>query len=525
MLKFNSILLIVLILQSFALAAKDSNAPLVAFELEVQQNTLDGCTDCRCRVSDELIPGKEGSWWAAFGLARAGEDEPWIAAGAPGHCGSGTFEDVSADFRRTIGNPYVIVDLDTRASMGKKGKISLETEFTIRKLSGFDRKGELEFSSNRQRRTFHFENEGEFTLPLFLPDSEERDAFGIHDVLLRINAVSLERKKAVAFGTVSVTGDVPGAAVLLDGGLVGRLTGSEPLIIKNVLSGKREIRLRDYSGREAIGRVNVREGKTAELVLNVLDLETAAADGDLISIGNNPQGHSEYWRVRDGAMVVQVPAGKFLMGSAEGVGEPNERPQHEVDLPAFMIDKNEVTWRQFLKFAVAEDEVHPPTPVWGKLENYPISFVLFEEAKAYCEWAGARLPTEAEWEKAARGTDGRVYPWGDKWDSSRCNTISGGMHRPEPAGSLPACVSPYGVLDMVGSVQEWTSDQYRDYPYTMEQHFDSAASRSSSYIMRGGGWMSQPSWTRISFRHKRSSTSRLMDHGFRCAQDVPEAAK
>jgi len=157
------------------------------------------------------------------------------------------------------------------------------------------------------------------------------------------------------------------------------------------------------------------------------------------------------------------------------------------------------------------------------LEDYPISFILWSEASAYCEWAGARLPTEEEWEKAARGTDGRRYPWGDEWDPTRCNTISGGMHRPEAAGSLPDCVSPYGVLDMAGSVQEWTADMYKNYDDGSTTQVTERPVKSGLYVMRGGGWMSQPNWVRTSYRVKRSPSSRNMNHGFRCAQDVPES--
>jgi formylglycine-generating enzyme required for sulfatase activity len=188
-------------------------------------------------------------------------------------------------------------------------------------------------------------------------------------------------------------------------------------------------------------------------------------------------------------------------------------------LPAYLIDKNEVTWRQYGQFASDENLPQPPAPVWGRKDNYPASFILLEEARQFCAWAGGRLPTEAEWEKAARGTDGRAYPWGDAWDPTRCNSIYGGLHQPEPSGSMPRCVSPWGVLDMVGNVQEWAAEPFRDYPGAEVQ----PGGRYASHVTRGGGWMIQPAWVRTAFRQRRGPDSRLMDNGFRCVRDAPEA--
>ena len=211
------------------------------------------------------------------------------------------------------------------------------------------------------------------------------------------------------------------------------------------------------------------------------------------------------------------------MGSPEGEGEADERPQHRVYVSEFLIDKTEVTWRQFRKFANAKGTSISRTPVWGTSDDYPAAFILWEEAKGYCEWAGGRLPTEAEWEKAARGTDGRKYPWGDEWDAKRCNAISGGLHQPESVGSYPNCLSPYGVLDMAGSMKEWCADRYGETYYAESSSRDPEGPTSGRLrVMRGGGWMSQPMWLRAAYRFKRSPSSRNHDHGFRCAQDPPE---
>jgi formylglycine-generating enzyme required for sulfatase activity len=303
---------------------------------------------------------------------------------------------------------------------------------------------------------------------------------------------------------------------------VDRISEGRPTLVQNVLAGSREIRVRDFSGREARHQVDVKAGETAEVALDVLSLPVEPRD-PLVPIGENPQGFQEYWRGRDGAMLVRVPAGEFLMGSLDGEGEPDERPQHPVYVSEFLIDKTEVTWRQLRKFAEATGATLPSEPVSGNPDDYPASFVLWEEARAYCEWVGGRLPTEAEWEKAARGPDGRKYAWGDAWDPNRCNSITGGMHQPESAGAYPRCLSPYGVLDMAGSMWEWCADRYGERFYEESESRDPTGPTAGRLrVMRGGAWMSQPMWLRTAFRAKRSPTSRNFDHGFRCAAGVPE---
>src|SRR5262245_5389183 len=181
--------------------------------------------------------------------------------------------------------------------------------------------------------------------------------------------------------------------------------------------------------------------------------------------------------------MVRVPAGVFLMGSDDGPEE--ERPQHKVQLAEFSIDRNQVTNSQFARFLDAlgpvrkrgekyydvddgDARVHRRDGKWqadAGHENRPVIEASWFGAAAYCNWLGKRLPTEAEWEKAARGTDGRRYPWGnDQPDATRAH-YGAGWNDFRDVGSLPKGSSPYGALDMAGNGWEWVSSAYRPYPY------------------------------------------------------------
>ena len=174
----------------------------------------------------------------------------------------------------------------------------------------------------------------------------------------------------------------------------------------------------------------------------------------------------------DGKEMVYVPSGAFLMGSPEGKGEPEERPQHWVYLDGFWIDKTAVTVAEYRKFCQSTGRAVPPVATWAKLDTCPIMNVAWEEAAAYAAWAGKQLPTEAQWEKAARGTDGRQYPWGNEWDTSK-SASGASLTNPnemQPVGTYPAGASPYGALDMAGGIDEWCAEwwddrYYRSAPY------------------------------------------------------------
>ncbi len=290
--------------------------------------------------------------------------------------------------------------------------------------------------------------------------------------------------------------------------------------------------------------------------------------------------------------MVLVPAGEFTMGSNHednvsmwkeanalnpyGFNERlyvNERPAHKVNLPAFLIDKYEVTNAQYRDFAI--DTQHRVPAVWVRngynfsngflaamsieelrrmatdrfrldmdvpkmsredllaelakiqavRDKYPVTYVSWDDANDYCSWAGKRLPTEAEWEKAARGTNGNEYPWGNNWDPKKVNTMSDDPDTPYSAvGSYPADKSVYGVYDMAANVAEWVNDWYDAYPGAPEDK----AIKNYGKVQRvvRGGEASSGHYDSISviFRSARRNhlapNMMLIDLGFRCAKSV-----
>lgn len=243
------------------------------------------------------------------------------------------------------------------------------------------------------------------------------------------------------------------------------------------------------------------------------------------------------------ASMVLVPAGGFLMGS--DTGDPDERPQRRIYLDAFEIDRYEVTNLQYRRFLVATGH-EPPQPWPGRYvaflpardpdwrgtdypageATYPVVAVNWEDAAAYCAWAGKRLPTEAEWEKAARGIDGRSYPWGDRWDVDRANVGETDIGYTQPVGSHPGGASPYGALDMAGNAWEWVADLYDRAYYTFapDRNPLGPASGTGERILRGGTWDSPSHHARASYRNATHCFGPNYRAGFRCARNVGSPA-
>jgi formylglycine-generating enzyme required for sulfatase activity len=236
-----------------------------------------------------------------------------------------------------------------------------------------------------------------------------------------------------------------------------------------------------------------------------------------------------------------VPAGEFVMGSTDS--DPHagqlEKPQHVVYLDDFWIDQTEVTNAQYKMCAEAEACQGPTTCDFGELTyndasrmDHPVGCVTWHDAQAYCQWAGGQLPTEAQWEKAARGTDGRLYPWGNTIDCSHGNfddetavdsyvvpTGEGcdGYPQTAPVGTFPAGISPYGAMDMSGNVWEWVND-WSDWEYYARSPYrnPSGPEAGSQRELRGGSFHYGIRSMRAATRHSAPPTHRADALGFRC---------
>jgi len=235
--------------------------------------------------------------------------------------------------------------------------------------------------------------------------------------------------------------------------------------------------------------------------------------------------------------MVLIPGGDFLMGSTGQEGKVgfqigvDEMPQHKVHLKPYYVDRYEVTNAQYQHFIEATGRPAPSDPhdslfySWIKdkppagQENHPVVYVSWHDADAYCRWDSKRLPTEEEWEKAARGTDGRAWPWGDTFDGKKCNVYESSPLWTAPVGSYPEGGSPYGVHDMCGNVAEWTASWYEPYP---DNQLKRASFGQHFKIARGGAWvLPYEPWSRTTNRNLAQPLEyRHRSLGFRCAKDV-----
>jgi len=247
----------------------------------------------------------------------------------------------------------------------------------------------------------------------------------------------------------------------------------------------------------------------------------------------NPQAGDVWVSPKDGAEMVFVPAGEFIMGStdadivalvkehphlkAEWFSFANEQPQVRAHLPGYWIDKYEVTVARYREFCKETGTKMPAAPSWGWHDDHPMVNVTWHDAAAHVKWAGKRLPTEAEWEKAARGTDGRKYPWGNNWEASRC---ANSLASTKPVGSYPSGASPYGCLDMAGNVLEWCADWHDKDAYTRYAKADLKPPASGTFlVLRGGSWYNgNPSSFRCATRLYYRPVSRFFSSGFRCVR-------
>ena len=216
---------------------------------------------------------------------------------------------------------------------------------------------------------------------------------------------------------------------------------------------------------------------------------------------------------RDGAEMIYIPAGEFTVGS-------DEKPQHKVYLDGYWIYKYEVTVAQYRKFCKATGLNMPEAPSWGWKDDRPMVNVSWYNAAAYSRWARVRLPTEAQWEKAARGTDGRKFPWGNEWDKSKCaNSMGQSLSSTKPVGSYASGASPYGVMDMAGNVWEWCADWYDANFYAKAPTRNPKGPSTGAFrVLRGGSWCRDLELNfRAAYRLIIDPAFRLNYFGFRCA--------
>ncbi len=230
---------------------------------------------------------------------------------------------------------------------------------------------------------------------------------------------------------------------------------------------------------------------------------------------------------RDGMTQIYVPAGKFKMGTANHL---DEEPIHSVYLNAYWIDQTEVTNAMYEQ-CVDESQCQPPASVssytrkqyYGNAEygNYPVIYVTWDDASQYCEWAGRHLPTEAQWEKSARGTDGRTYPWGNNTASDGLLNFLFDVGDTSAAGSYSAGASPYGVLDLAGNVWEWVADWYDSIYYSISPESNpSGPPTGTAHVVRGGSWLNHQFLVRSALRIYYKPDSAYFNLGFRCAADA-----
>ena len=280
-------------------------------------------------------------------------------------------------------------------------------------------------------------------------------------------------------GSLAIRGKLPGIEVWLDEQKIGETEQGTVLVMSNLPIGTYRLKGSKAGHRDWTRQVQVAANQRAEIVIEIEPLRTQPP---------------RTVRADDGAEMLLVPAGEFLMGGQDAA------TARAAQLPAFYIDKYEVTNALFKKFATAtgresDDRTGP---------NHPVTRIDWSGADAYCKWAGKRLPTNAEWEKAARGTDGRIYPWGNQWDPARANWKEAGTKGPVPVGSYPGGISSYGVHDMAGNVEEWVADS------------DTAGRK----VQRGGSYNDSAQRVRTVSAYHFAPTDRDSMTGFRCAKDA-----
>ena len=359
-------------------------------------------------------------------------------------------------------------------------------------------------------------------------------------------------KSGPTHGSLAVTAKIPGVEVWLGDRKIGDTTAGGTLLVPDLPAGSYRLKARKAGHPDWERTVDVVADQRVELAIVIEEL-----------------GLPKEIKSEDGAEMVLIPEGEFWMGNTpeglaafrsyctrfpkvpsckNGAYERDELPRRLVTLDAFYIDRFEVTNALFEKFVkvtghqtVAERRRNggvwieknrgwqqeqtagatwrsPNGPGSPAQPTHPVMQVAWHDAAAYCRWAGKRLPTEAEWEKAARGPDGRRYPWGDAWDPTRANgglTVKGTT----PVGTYPQGASPYGVHDMAGNVWEWIADWYDEGYYKRAPTRNPLGPEIGEFrVARGGAWINEAAGLETTHRHSIGPGHPVNTLGFRCAK-------
>jgi formylglycine-generating enzyme required for sulfatase activity len=247
--------------------------------------------------------------------------------------------------------------------------------------------------------------------------------------------------------------------------------------------------------------------------------EQSAAQGPAGSLGASPQASPSLKQTTAPDGMIFLPGGSFKMGRDGGAEV--ERPAHIVEIKPFFIDRNEVTNEEYQRFVSATNRRAPSHWVGGKIPGgqmkFPVVNVSWRDATAYARWSKKRLPTEAEWEFAARGTDGRVYPWGKEWKPDLANAGQGKKGRVVETGRYALGASPFGALDMCGNVWEWTASDFKDYP---GHKIHSPLADAGLKVIRGGAYDVDVKNVTTTYRGAVSPDRAYDNTGFRCARDA-----
>lgn len=264
---------------------------------------------------------------------------------------------------------------------------------------------------------------------------------------------------------------------------------------------------------------------------NVADTSTTDSNSKL-TIGAKKR------RSKDDMSILYIPKGKFLMGNENG--EKDEKPLHSVYLNEYWIDRFLVTNRMYQKFLTekgnqtedgfpwydstkAQSRLQQINGVWQikkGYEDHPVTLVTWSGALAYCQWIGGRLPSEAEWEKAARGMDTRIFPWGDSEPTCELANFKGCFEDTTKIGSFPKAASYYGLLDMAGNVWEWTADWYAEDYYVKSPALNPKGPEQGILrVMRGGSWANTARYLRATYRSRCKPQDCSINLGFRCVMD------